>query len=511
MKHNAKGITIYLSVIFLLSLPHPVSAQEPQDPISQARVLQQAGEYAEAITTLELHLQANPGDAGALWLLGQTLYWAGKFDRALTTYQRAVRHDSDNHVLRLDYANLLMEQGHFADAEREFNTVISLGSQEEALQARALLGRLAYWKGDLNRANQIFDEVLVRAPDHPVAVSDLAEIRFLTAPQFSASTELWDDSQPFTRYRVGAKGSFYPSPLWALKAGMDYHVLDTKLENLQYGTSTEYSPWAGTNLYVPSAKSSFATRAGAIITPSSSENVFTGRAEVSLHLPEDARLTAAASRERYRWTPFATDSLIMYNTFTASAGRVVSDGLMWEASVGTNFFVDDNLILTAFAWLLVPVGESLHLGYGYSFQDSKESRWVMDNQTLPSTPGELEGHYEPYYTPEMTHVHNLLGKLSLSVGPGDLHLNGSYGVYATEQVPTIQSDPGGVGRPPFPGPDSDPVLVMGHRQFNPFTLEGTVLFPLSTKWVLRANIEHSETAFYTLNRAAIGLDVKLRK
>lgn len=80
----------------------------------------------QALPFLETAVQGNPQDAALHRTIGAALRGLGRRGRALTEYQSAVELDPTDFVVRLEYANFLLEFGDQAGAERHIRLAADL-------------------------------------------------------------------------------------------------------------------------------------------------------------------------------------------------------------------------------------------------------------------------------------------------------------------------------------------------------------------------------------------------
>jgi hypothetical protein len=118
-------------------------------------------------------------------------------------------------------------------------------------------------------------------------------------------------------------------------------------------------------------------------------------------------------------------------------------GWLGEAALGRARFPDGNLQTAGYAWLLAPILQrrraTLSIGYAFSAQDARESRFVLANpsqhvnrEVQDST---FSGRFLPYYTPDQVVVHSAIGSLTLHPGPRtSISGNGAWAFRARENT-----------------------------------------------------------------------------
>lgn len=105
--------------------------------------------------------------------------------------------------------------------------------------------------------------------------------------------------------------------------------------------------------------------------------------------------------------------------------------------------------------------------------------------------------YAPYFTPEATSIHSLLGELKMALGTGYGRLNASLGVRAVEQAPSLVTE--GVGS------TATVRTVFTERRFTPWKVAVTTDWPIGCCLTLRVEAERGQTAFYRSDRASFGM------
>jgi hypothetical protein len=185
----------------------------------------------------------------------------------------------------------------------------------------------------------------------------------------------------------------------------------------------------------------------------------------------------------------------MTNTVAASLD-VDRQGWIGRAAYELQSFPDDNSAITAYAWAMAPLvrstGAMIQAGYSAAFQDANELRFIRNSV-------DLKGHYEPYYTPQNTFIHSVIGAFTGHAQNGFVaRFGGSYGFRATEDAPSFGIAANGS---PFP--------ATFNRRFHPWSARASVEKALTPTSALSARVEHSKTAFYHVTNAAVELTWRL--
>jgi tetratricopeptide (TPR) repeat protein len=153
-----------------------------------ADALLEAGQTAEAISLLESVSAERPQDARVLSLLGSAYEYAGKPDRALDYYRKAVTADPGNHDYYLDYARMLADLNRYDESERFIESSLRQFADDYALTIR--LGALQMMQGKLDEARQTFRKAIEANPDMALGHVALAQTYLRERHDEDAAREL---------------------------------------------------------------------------------------------------------------------------------------------------------------------------------------------------------------------------------------------------------------------------------------------------------------------------------
>ena len=494
------GVLLAFIVVTLAASAATTSAfsQQPEQPsaIAEASRLRDAGQFAEAIDVLRRHRALNPDDGEAIRLLAQTLYWTKDFPAALALYDSALALHPGDTTLRLQYARTLMETGSSAKA-REILVPLVTGSTPVP-QATTLIGTMDYWEGELTLARRNFELALAADTTLSDARRQLDEIRWLSATWIRTGASGSTDDQPVKGVSAEIESGYHINPLWSLTAKARTAVLTENTSTNPNTSSTDLTTFAGgigISGYVPSTRVDIAVQAGIVNRSVPSKLDWTAKADIGMKLGSIVRAGIRAERTPYLYTEASLRTHVMANAIGTSLD-LDRQGWIGKAAYELQSFADDNSMNTAYAWAMAPVvrsgGVTIQTGYGASYQDARELRFVRNSV-------DSKGHYEPYYTPQNTFIHSVIGAFTGRGTSGVVaRLSGSYGVKATEDAPVFTIPPSGV-----------PFLATFKRDFHPWTARAGVELPLATQSALGACVEHSKTAFYHVTTAAVELTWRL--
>jgi tetratricopeptide (TPR) repeat protein len=485
--------------------PRPTEAQG-YDLVARASRLEDAGEYWAAASTLRAHLWSHPDDSYVRWPLGRLLYWLGDSDAALAQYDLAASALPDEPWIQVGRARILMDFGQLDSAEAALEAALGNAGAESAAEteATALLGALAYWGGDYSRAVRHFETVLGRQPGRTEVRDQLEAIRSTMRPWFGVSMDAVDDNQPYRRVSGTVTAGNFLTPLWTLAVGGTPRSLDVP------GASMAAEGWLELMGFVPGLHTDVSAKFGRAWQSSlaGQDAAWIGDLSLSVRVGTGWKLRGRGWAERYLWTPSSADTLVMVEGWELALDGAAAPRWAGELVARREALPGGNAIRTAYAWGLAPISPWLRGGYSFSWQDSDETRWVpVELVDGPEGPGRgrgppgaasdpYPGRYAPYFTPEQTSIHALLMELRGKAGPGTVRLNVSYGIWATEQAPSLE-----VGS----GISSAFQTTFTERSFNPWSVTGALDIPHGCCLAFRAEVERGHTAFYRMTRVSLGM------
>lgn len=178
-----------------------VGRTAPTDEAVEARVnaavqYLQKRDFESARRHLKSALELDSRSAKAHDALAYTFMLSGEIELAEVHYRQAVDYSSGASRFRLNYANYLFQQGEFARAERELQTVVEDSLYEKRGSALYLLGLTQLQLLEIDKARRSFERALVLEPRDRRLLRELAIINY-DARDFAAS---WQYFQQYRKY-----------------------------------------------------------------------------------------------------------------------------------------------------------------------------------------------------------------------------------------------------------------------------------------------------------------------
>jgi tetratricopeptide (TPR) repeat protein len=153
---------------------------------SLARVIAWSGRYSSAIAIYDSIITREPQNREAVLGRAQTLAWAGRLDEALASYKQWTTARPSDRNAQIEYARALSWDGQMDAAESLYMELAKTGSAN----AKKGLARLIGYRGDLERSERTWRQVLVTDPQDAEALTGLAQVLSWQGRQTDAESAL---------------------------------------------------------------------------------------------------------------------------------------------------------------------------------------------------------------------------------------------------------------------------------------------------------------------------------
>lgn len=168
-----------------------IEAQENYAPpyALMSELMRRSGNQESALKFIELAIRFAENPVRYFLARGQALYVLKRFDEAEADLREYLDAEPNQPQARLLYAATLAYIGRRAEAHQQFDRVRELAPalQDIADEQEALVCKLS---GDKKAAEQIFERMLARKPDHPAALCGLGLLRIEQRRDAEAKTLL---------------------------------------------------------------------------------------------------------------------------------------------------------------------------------------------------------------------------------------------------------------------------------------------------------------------------------
>jgi tetratricopeptide (TPR) repeat protein len=425
-------------IFILLCLFGSYSAisQSHIDTLSRAQELVKNNKLQEAVTLLETYRPVNP-DQYALQLQAQVYFWLNEIDRSVALYRTGRKLFPGFLPLHLDLARVLFQSGKYKEAESELRSY--LASDPDNAEAKINLAYLELWKGNVNVARKQALVLSSLYPENMDARNLSNHINNSYSPLVDLNYDQLSDDQPMKAFQHSIQVSVPSSSLFSPHFKTDYSRFNPKNLNSTLwirGGNTFRSGYSRTTISLE----------GGYFRNNNNQGDFTGLIAIGQKLSSDLRLTASTSRIPYQYTLASLERPFLYKLHSAAL-ELDGKNLIGKAGLEVQQFEDNNAVSTLYAWGLFPLVRkqaiSLNAGYGISFANTTSSRLkptlsindIINNQPVNS---QVQGVYDPYFTPQNQLVNSLLISSGIRVSKhSSFSVKGSFGVLASADNPVL--------------------------------------------------------------------------
>lgn len=494
-----------MALVALLSAIGVCQAQQGTDTLKLARQLRDKAKYKKEAKLLQTYINGHTADYNARWLNGQAEYWLGHLRKSQRLYAVADKMKPNDDYLQLDYAKVLADAGKWKKALAILEAIKKRG--KNYTDGEFVKAKIDYWKGDYKLAEAEVNDVLWRDGLNKAAVDLRNEILRAKSPWLQPGLSYWHDSQPLQyitpSMQAGVWLNRYAQLLVSFYSPVFIRSPNTaSAQLLQAGDAAYFS---GIGLL---AKADI----GIAKFPAHNTVDWTGNIYLQETLLRHLVIEAQAEHKPYLSTLISLDTVVHVNHYAAGVGWNNMNSVNGKVGFDMNAFTDNNYVYSIYGWVFAPPMHfsivKISIGYGYSYSDSKQSRYtatepltqiIADYATAyPATPA-IAGVYNPYFTPHEQNIHSIL--LNIVIKPVKaltIYLNGGIGFYAYTQNPYLYLDKNSSG---------EVYIARGFSRetYLPASAGATISWQLTKKVSIGAQYAYNRTFFYTSNYAGINL------
>ena len=427
-------------LVVLLFWVFQMASGQDMDTLSYAR----AKAYASELDTAELLLDEytrHHRNLDAYLLHAQVRYWKKDFSGASAVYQTAFDTFPEAFSIHLEYGRMLWELGRMNPSKKQLNAYLAHDSLHP--EANIMLAYLEMWTGHTQAAKDLANKLLIINPENSRAKEILSEIRTLSAPAIQLGTTLSSDDQPTSAYQFDLAANWYRSWLLAPSIHLSHKTVETEGQNYPFISTT-----LANEFYFAPTKTKLQAHAGLLASLAATDQR-SGLWGLLLTqaLPAHFSIQAGLEKRPYLYTIRSIQQALTMQFSQIAINYNHSGKWLGKAARETQLFSDQNKVQTTYVWILAPLldrwGLRLQAGYGYTFAHSDESRFQPMQPYDPNIPEdqEIEGIYDPYFTPQNQEIHAVLGAIQYSrLKKINFSLRGSSGIKATADIPYFYPD-----------------------------------------------------------------------
>lgn len=416
------------------------------------------------------------------WMYAHVLYLNGYNQEAENKFKRALSISPFDKNLQMDYARFLYQIGNIKNLE----SVLSNFMDDNSKNAEFLLiqANLSFWKGDTKNAQNKIDRILELYPNTEITKDLSDQIKELSALYVKTNVEYQTDTQPLNFFGYHLVLEKYES-----------RFLSPKLEISNYSFSPQKE-----GALVAKVSNQFrfdrlkltANLTGGLYKNYSAEDDWLAGLSFVKKITKNVSLNFGYSKNNLLSTIASTKINLTQEDIFGTL-NYTNKWILFQGGYNHKFFKDDNTIKTVYSWILSqPIkirNFNFQFGYSYNFTDSKEVKFVFDNQGL--------GVYDPYFTPKEQKIHD--GIFSINYKPTkklSLEAKVNYGFYATVSNP-------------YRIPKNATEFEIGgfyDETFTPIAVTGVINYIFSNSFSVKISYIDQETFFYRRKNTNLGLN-----
>jgi len=433
-----------LCSLFLILFYHNLFAQNPviADTVSLARNLAYEKKFDKANNLLTLY-NAQHSDVNALRLQALVLFWMKKFDEATAVYEKTLNLFPGVAAVKLDYGSMLYQLNKYSKTRQLLKEYLIFDSTHQ--ETNKMLAYIDLWTGHIAAAKKKAALLERLHPGNADADYILQQIAYYTAPYIKLQGATYSDDQPLQRQSFEPEAGVYRSWLFSPFIKASLYSFDA---DQIYKTS-----WieAGNKISLASSKTDLEFSAG-YFQASNYNGEMSWKAKLVQKISPSFSLDAVTHKKPYQYTLASIENPFLYQVTDLGLNFDRKSRWLGRAAYQNQSFGDSNSIYTVYAWLLAPLVHKdnflLKAGYAFSYADAEVNTFKPKQTTVipPVLNTQIDGVYNPYFTPSKQTVHSLLASLDIKFSTMvSFSSNLNVGVYASAYQPSYFVDRNGLG------------------------------------------------------------------
>ncbi|MDQ7818745.1 MAG: hypothetical protein RDU14_17090 [Melioribacteraceae bacterium] len=470
--------------------------------IDSARTLINSGRIEEGLEILIQCEKSFPDNIHVIRLYGQALYWNKSFDKTIDHFNNAIKKHPELSVLKLDYGRILFELNKLEEAEKYL--LEYLETDHENVESQLMLASIYYWLGKPpQRSFSYLYPLSEKYPDNNKIMDLVREIESNTSPYVRVLSGYYNDTQPVRFFKTRIETGLYLSSLFQPSVSFEsrFYQSSIQIQSILFHNDFKF----------PAANIKFTVSGGMIKYSWSSQLSFVGSVAKTWEFVKNINLSLGYERMPYLYTLRSLQRSIIHSDYIASLNWGGNNN--WNGSVTYCFqdFDDNNDVRTFSMWFLVPLVDykmfQFDIGYAFHLADSKEDRFILDNQSEhnnnPSSIGNLPGIYDPYYTPRKQQTHTLLFKVNLNLSEKfNITLNNNIGFLSKIENPDFLKLE---TNNPVPAGSKEVIKVFSTVNYYPFNLNWLFDWMISDRIRIKGEFSYLKTVYYESRSISAGV------
>lgn len=492
-------------IFFCLIMSTLIVFGQGNDTLTIVKELNAKEQYAKSITLFQSYYPMHKNDQYAGWIYAQTLHYSGNYAESQRIYKITIQQFPGNNDIRLDMINKLIESGDLSEAIVLINQFLPDFPTDYKFVAHKTLAQVFYWKGDYDQAIREIERALAIYSNDQPAIDLKNEISIASSNWVSIDLSHFTDDQPLTQLNPSINSGFYVNSRLSLGVNADHTINSISDSSL----STTWLKGSAKFNFIE-RKAGLQVELGTIIFPSKEKSI-TGMVELNKKLTKYLNVIFGASYKPYLATTYSIKEKLMQTQYGAAFEWNNPKGLIGRASFDNILFsAIDNSYYTASGWLVFPPLQlknfDFRVGYGINYSDSKSSNFeskenLNDILTVWNTSYQIEGNYNPCFTPNKQLIHSAVGMVEYSPNKKlTMAIDISYGFSAKSNSPYLYLDR-----------DKGGTIIIARdfaeQSYKPMDRNASLNYRISDTFSLKGYYKYRKTYYY--ESKSIGLTARI--